>query len=495
MTTVPMKIPLHDYQIFAKDFLIQHPYCGLFLQMGLGKTGIVLEALWELNPTQHVLVIAPKTIARCTWVNEIEKWDMNFRTQSLLVNERGKQLTKKKREEIYNTIRTAPPTVYFINREMLPNLVSYFMYDPHKKSRNKTNPPNHAAPPARGQSPWPFGIVVIDESQSFKSYTAERFKAMKLARPYISRLILLTGSPAPKSLEDLWSQIYLLDMGYRLGKTITAYRTNYFNPGLIVNNYPVQWIPKPGAENDIYQRISDLVISMKNKYIKLPPLTFNPVSVEMDEDEKAIYKEFMKTSVLDLGEGQEIEAVNAAVLSAKLSQMASGAIYTDAKIHQYHVIHKHKLEVCEYIINNTQGCVLIAYHFQSDMMMLLDYFKEVDIPAVVFDGSPEMEKAWNRKQIPVMLLQPASCGFGLNLQEGGSTLIWYTLPWSLEEYEQTNARIYRQGQTNPVIIHQLMTRGTIDTKILRALEQKDLSQQRLLDAVEATLKDETEDSP
>lgn len=494
MTDVPMRIPLHDYQIYAKNFLLQHPYCGLFLQMGLGKTGIVLEALWELNPNQHVLVIAPKTIARCTWVNEIEKWGMNFRTQSLLVNERGKQLTKKKREEIYDTIRDAQPTVYFINREMLPNLVSYFMYDP-KRAKNKTKPQKHAAPPKHGQSPWPFGIVVIDESQSFKSYTAERFKAMKIARDFTSRVILLTGSPAPKSLEDLWPQIYLLDKGARLGTTITSYRNQYFNPGLIVNNYPVQWIPKPGAEEQIYQLISDLVISMKNKYITLPPLTFNPISVEMDEDERKLYKEFMKTSVLDLGDGQEIEAVNAAVLSAKLSQMASGAIYTNAKAHEYHLIHKHKLEVCEYIINNTQGNVLIAYHFQSDKQMLLEYFKEVDIPAQVFDGSPEMERAWNKKQIRVLLLQPASCGFGLNLQEGGCTLIWYTLPWSLEEYEQTNARIYRQGQTEPVVIHQLMTRGTIDTKILKALEQKDLSQQRLLDAVEATLKDKTEDSP
>ena len=459
-----MQIPLHSYQVYAKNFMLQHPFCGLFLQMGLGKTSIVLEALWELNPTAHVLVIAPKTIARCTWLNEIEKWNMPFRTQSLIVNQKGKQLSKKQREEIYAKIPSSPPTIYFINRDIVTKLVEQF--------------------PA---GKWPFKTVIIDESQSFKSYTAERFKAIKKVRPYISRMVLLTGSPAPKSLMDLWAQIYLLDMGARLGKNITQYRDMYFNPGIIMNNYPGTWYPKYGAETAIYRRIADIVISMKNHYIKLPAITFNPVYVDMTEDEYAVYKEMMKTNVLEIGD-EVIEAANAAVLSAKLSQMASGSIYTDAKKHIYHIIHKHKLDVCEYIINNTPGSVLIAYHFQSDKDMLLNYLTEQGFNPVVFDGSPEMERDWNQCKIPIMLLQPASCGFGVNLQVGGSTLVWYTLPWSLEEYEQTNARIYRQGQQNPVIIHQLMTKHTIDTKILKALEAKDLSQQRLISAVEATLR-------
>ena len=470
MTNVKMKIPLHDYQNFAKNFVMTHPYCGLFLKMGLGKTGIVLEALWELNPAEHVLIIAPKTIAKCTWVNEIKKWQIGVRTKSLIVNQRGKQLTKKKREAIFDEILNDPPTVYFINRELVTTLVKRF---PGNK--------------------WPFRTVIIDESQSFKSYSSERFKAMKKVRPFISRLILLTGSPTPKGLEDLWSQIWLLDMGMRLGPNITTYRDTYFRPGLIVNGYPVTYIPKYGAEDQIYHRISDLVISMKNKYIQLPPLTFNPIYIDMEQDEIDMYKELMKTNVLELEDGQEIEAVNAAVLSAKLSQMASGAIYTNAKKHEYTIIHKHKLEVCEYILNNTPDNVLIAYHFQSDRDMLIKYLTEIGLTPTVFDGSPEMELAWNRKEIPILLLQPASCGFGLNLQDGGSTLIWYTLPWSLEEYEQTNARIYRQGQQNPVIIHQLMTNHTIDTKILKALEQKDLSQSRLIDAVEATIQDDMTD--
>lgn len=462
-----MKIPLHAYQIFPKDFMLTHPYCGLFLRMGLGKTSIVLEGLWELNPSCHVLIVAPKTIARCTWVNEIQKWNMNLRTQSLVVNERGKQLTKKQRDKIYDAIPSDPPTVYFINQEMLVNLEKRFP-----------------------DSKWPFRIVIIDESQGFKSHTAERFKAMKRVRPWISRLVLLSGSPAPHGLDDLWSQIWLLDMGARLEKTISKFRTKYFRPGLIVNNYPVTWVPLMGAEDAIYNRISDLVISMKNK-LPLPPCTFNPVVGAMNDDEMALYKHFVRTNVLEVA-GHEIEAANAAVLSAKLSQMASGAIYTDSKTHAYETIHTHKLELCRYIIDNTPDNVIIAYHFQSDKDMLLEFFKQQGYNAFLFDGSPEMERAWNEKKYPIMLLQPASAGRGLNLQEGGSTLIWYTLPWSLEEYDQTNARVYRQGQKNPVIIHQIMMENTIDTKILKALEEKDVSQQRLIDAIEATVEETKE---
>ena len=463
---LPQKIPLHDYQVFAKNFMLQHPYCGLFLKMGLGKTSIVLEGLYELNPNGHVLIIAPKTIARCTWANEIKKWNIPFRTQSLLVNERGKKLTKKKREEIFATIPTAPPTVYFINRDLIPKLVDYF---PGNK--------------------WCFPIVVIDESQSFKSYSSTRFKKLASVRPYMFRLIELTGSPAPNGLMDLWSQIYLLDLGARLGKNITAYRDVFFNPGIHVNGYPVTWELKYGAKEAIYNRIGDITISMENKYIKLPELTFNDVYVELDDDERKQYKDFAKTYILDLANGDQIEAANAAVLQAKLSQIASGAIYTKSGSHEYEIIHEHKLEVCEYIINDTDGSVLIAYHFQSDKEMLLDYLSKHDIGAVVFDGTPEMEQKWNQKKIPVMLVQPASCGFGLNLQDGGSTLIWYSMSWNLEEYEQMNARIYRQGQTQPCVIHHLMTKHTVDERVLKALGKKDCSQKELMDAIQATLDD------
>lgn len=434
------------------------------------NTSIVLEALWEQDPHHHVLIIAPKTIARCTWANEIEKWNMGFRTKSLIVNERGKQLTKKKREEIYAEIPTAPPTVYFINREMLVDLEAHF---PAKKNR------------------WPFPTIVIDESQSFKAYNSNRFKVMKDIRPHLNQMILLTGSPMPNGIEDIWAQIYMLDMGYRLGKNISQFRENYCVPSHITtpSGYPAVWYPRRGTEQEIYRKISDIVISMENKYIKLPPVTFDDVTVSMTEEEHTRYKKFMKTSVLELTTGGEVEAANAAVLSAKLSQMASGAIYTGEKKYAYETIHEHKLELCEYIVNNTPGNCIIAYHFVSEADMIKKYFKQHDLEIVEFDGSPEMEKAWNQKQIPVMLLQPASCGFGLNLQHGGSTLIWFTLPWSLEQYEQTNARIYRQGQTEPVVIHRLLTEKTIDYHILDALTKKDMSQKRLLSAVEAVIND------
>ena len=484
-----MKIPLHSYQQYAMQFVKSHPYCGLFLEMGLGKTSIVLEALWELNPPCHVLIIAPKTIARCTWENEIDKWQMNIRTKSLLVNQNGKDLTRKKRIELYNSIPTNQnPTVYFINREKITDLVKHF---PDKK--------------------WPFPIVIIDESQSFKAYNTARFKALKSVRPYIHRLVLLTGSPAPNGLMDLWSQIYLLDMGKRLGINITRYRNVFFNPGRVVNGYPIEWYPKPyiigndgrplcdeygnllPAKEVIYRQIDDLVISMKNTYIKLPSITYHNMMGKMTTDEYDMYKTMMKNSVIDIDQDTQIEAVNAAVLSAKLSQMASGALYTEPKKGEFAVIHKQKLEMAEYLVRNTDSPVIIAYHFRSDKEMLLNHFQNLPtpVPCEVFDGSPEMERRWNQKQIPVMLIQPASCGFGLNLQEGGHTLIWYTIPWSLEHYEQTNARIYRQGQKEPVIIHHLMMEKTIDTKILKAIEKKDLSQQELLSAIEASINDIT----
>lgn len=486
---VPMKIPLHDYQQITRDFMLSHPYCGLFLKMGLGKTSIVLESLYELNPTSHVLIVAPKTIARCTWVNEIRKWNMPIRHMSLIVNEKGRELTKKKYEEIYRQIPSMPPTVFFINRDRIPTLVKYFP----------------------GQA-WPFRIVILDESQSFKSYSAERFKALKTVRPYIDRLVELTGSPRPKGLEDLWSQIYLLDQGLRLGRNITQFRQFYMEPGLIVNNHPVNWRPKlrgywstqPGkqswdATREVSNQISDIVLSMDNSMLKLPPLTFNPIRIPMDPDELKAYRTFMKDSVLNVNGAKEpVTAANAAVLSAKLAQMASGALYkadTDkTRPDDYWHIHSKKLELCGHIIDDTDGNVIIAYRFHSDLDMLKKYFEQEKIDYKVFDGSPEMELSWNRKEIPVMLIQPASCGFGLNFQEGGSTLVWYSLPWSLEEYEQTNARIYRQGQKDPVIIHQLMTAGTIDAHILKSLEIKDVSQEQMLRAVRYAIDPATIDS-
>lgn len=453
--------PMHDYQKYAMNFIITHPYCGLFLEMGMGKTYTTLMALYNLNLKSHVLIIAPKNIARSTWIDEIEKWQIPFRTKSLIVKPNGKNFTKKERLEIYQQVLNDPPTVYFINRELIPDLVS-------------------------NMPVWPFPNVVIDESQSFKTYNSKRFKALKSIRPFVERMILLTGTPTPNGLMDLWSQIYLLDQGYRLGNFITRFREQYFYPTLYVQGHPVGWELKNGAETEIYRRISDIVISMKNTKLQLPELTMNDVYVHMNESEMKLYQRMKKDQVLTFDKVGDVTAVNAAVLAAKLSQMASGALYTDEK-RNFKIIHKKKLEQVAYILRNLDSPAIIAYHFQSDLIMLENYLKDVGIDAYRFGGSPEMIHAWNEGKIPVMLLQPASAGHGLNLQQGGHTLIWYTMPWSLEEYLQCNARLYRQGQSEHTVIHHILCKGTIDERIHNILQKKDASQSALIEAVKAQI--------
>lgn len=461
-------LKLHPYQELAKQFIIDHPYCGLFLDLGLGKTGTTLSALYDINPPGHVLVIAPKNIARSTWIDEIEKWNFPFRIKSLITNERGKQLSKDARIELIKQTVNEPATMYFVNRELVCDLVKHM-------------------PIVNRQPWWPFPNVIIDEAQSFKSYNSQRFKALKSVRPQIHRLIELTGTPTPNGLMDLWSEIYLLDEGQRLGRNITTYRETFFRPGRVMNGYPIEWFPLPGAENEIHRRIGDLTMSLKNTMLQLPLCTFNDINVYMDEKEKKLYRKMKDTNVLTLGD-DVVTAVNAAVLTAKLSQMASGALYIDDE-HHFKVIHRHKLEQTAYIIRNTGSPVLVAYHFKSDLEMLMTYLDAAGFEPRKFDGSPTMVHDWNDGKIPVMLIQPASAGHGLNLQQGGHTLIWYTIPWSLEEYQQCNARVYRQGQTQPVVIHHLMTDGTIDKRILAALARKDVSQRALLEAVRLTLED------
>lgn len=461
----------HEYQRFAANFVKMRSGCGLFFDMGLGKTLITLIALLEGNPSGHVLVIAPKTIARSTWVDEIKKWKMPFRIQSLIVNENDKQLTAKKRHALYVEIANAPPTVYFINQELIIDLIKHL--------------------PVKDDTPvWPFPFVIVDELQAFKSNKSERFKALCEVRPQIKWFLGLTGTPAPNGLMDIWSQIYLMDGGQRLGRNITAYRNTYFNPGLTMNGYPVKWHPKPGAEDAIYAAIADIVISQKNTVIKLPPLTINDIYVYMSPNEMQRYKELAKHKVLAVGideEGEDINIIakNAAVLHGKLLQMASGSIYIDEN-HNYEVIHEQKLEHCKHIIENTGSSVLIAYHYKSELDMLLKYLEPYGVQA--FNGSKQMIDDWNNKQIPVMLVQPASAGHGINLQKGGHTLVWYSLPESLAEYAQLNARLYRQGQeADGVIIHRLITDGTLDARVPGVLEKKDALQNDLLDAVKLEL--------
>lgn len=468
-------LQLHDYQKVAKDFLISHPKAGLFLDVGFGKTLTTLATLVELaNNGQisgHILIIAPKAIARSTWIDEMDKWGIKANVVSLIVNERGKQLTKAKRIALYEDIENHPASFYFINRELIGDLVKW-------TQDNK--------------KPWPFPTVIIDELQSFKSYSSSRFKALKSVEPQIKRFIGLTGTPVPNGLMDLWAEIYLMDGGQRLGKNITAYRNTFFDPGLVINNNVVSWTPKAGAEAYIYKSIEDIVISIQNPNIKLPQVTYNNVYCYMDDNEMALYKSLLKDNVLDTidDDGNEIsiEAANAAVLSAKLSQMASGALYLEDTT-KYKVIHQRKLEQLQYIIDNTNSNVLVAYHFKSDKEQISKYLTDKGYDVRIFDGSPEMIHDWNDKKIPIMLLQPASAGHGINIQDGGHTLVWYTLPWSLEHYIQTCGRLNRQGQKHPVVIHHLLTYGTIDKRILAAIERKDMSEKALLEAVAATIND------
>lgn len=507
------KIPLHDYQIQAKDFIKQHKSCALYLDMGMGKTLTTLVALLEIKPQGHILVIAPKTIARATWTDEIAEWEIPVRTESLIVNQNGKSLSKAKRLEKYEQIYTNKPSMYFINRELLPDLVKYIT---DKKLK------------------WPFPTVVIDEMQSFKSPKSERFKSLKKVRPQIERVIGLSGTPAPNGLLDLWSQIYLLDMGERLGKTQTYYKNTFFDVTRMYNGYAIDWAPKKqmpqlafepwlkaaynmsvddyqrlypnqkddvngyynaylsnprSAEDEIYARISDICMSMKNTYIQLPQLIIQDVYVKMDDDEKKLYDELKAKSIIEFGDDTAAVAVNAAVLSAKLLQLASGTLYTDDTTEvdgyrNYKEIHTKKIEMCQYIVDNTNSPVLIAYHFKSDAKRLLE---SID-GAVLFDKTPQMIHDWNDGKIKVLLVQPASAGHGLNLQKGpGHTMIWFTIPWSLEEYQQTNARLYRQGQQNNVTIYRLFTRGTLDSHVANAIKGKAMTQDGLLDAIKATL--------
>lgn len=481
-----MNFSLHDYQEQAKNFLISHPKAGLFLDVGFGKTITTLAALLEMSMygmiSGHILIIAPKAIARSTWIDEMEKWGICAQTVSLIVNEKGKQLSKQKRLERYAEIETHTPAFYFINRELIANLVDWHM--DNKKA-------------------WPFPTIIVDELQAFKSYKSTRFKALKTIAPVTQRFIGLTGTPTPNGIEDLWAEIYLMDQGQRLGKNITTYRNNYFVPGLVMNNITVNWKPRDGAENAIYAQVNDIVISVRNPNIQLPQVTYNDVMCYMSDEEMAKYKELAKESVLDIllenGDETSIEAVNAAILSAKLSQMASGTLYLEKGKTDYVTIHERKLEMLEYIIeNNNCSPVLIAYHFQSDLSEITKHLnkiyettKDARYFCEIFDGSPEMIHKWNQGKIPVMLLQPASAGHGINIQDGGHTLVWYTLPWSLEHYIQTCGRLNRQGQKHPVIIHHLITDKTIDRKIIKVLHQKDASERELMDAVAMTIKELT----
>lgn len=447
---------LHGYQRAAVDHIIDHPFCGLFLDMGLGKTVSTLTAikrLYGLFEIGRVLVIAPKRVAEDTWTTECTKWE-HLRGLSV-----SKVLgTERQRREALSV----PADIYVINRENVAWLVSHL------------------------GGAWPFDMVVIDELSSFKSSKSERFRALRRVRPLMHRVVGLTGTPSPNGLIDLWPQLYLIDMGERLGRTVTGFRTRYFTPGRTNGQVVFDYKARNGSEEEIHRLIGDICISMKaGDYLSLPDLVDIPVEVSMPEDCRVRYEVFERDRVLELAkEGTDISAVNAAALTGKLLQYANGAVYDDGK--DVHELHGAKLDALEEIVEQAAGePVLVFFQFRHDAQRITKRLKAY-CPKEI-SGSGDIA-AWNAGRIKVLLAHPASAGHGLNLQHGGHIVVWFGLPWSLELYLQANARLHRQGQDKPVRMYRIMTRGTMDADVAKALEGKKAGQDALMEAVKARIK-------
>lgn len=446
-----MKYNPHKYQTYATNFILKHPIAAVFLEMGLGKSVITLTAIFDLCLDSFeigkVLVIAPLRVARDTWPAEINKWEhlkgLEFSVAIGTEQERLAALRK-------------PASVYLINRENVDWLV------------NKSG------------IPFDYDMVVIDELSSFKSYGAKRFKSLLKVRPRAKRIVGLTGTPSSNGLMDLWAEFRILDMGKRLGRYITHYRNSYFTPDKRNQQIVFSYKPLPGAEDAIYRLISDITISMKSvDFLKMPECMINEVPVYLNDKEQSVYDHFREEMVLEFAD-EEIDAMNAAVLSGKLLQMANGAIYDDDK--NAHIIHDRKLDALEDLIEGANGKpVLIAYWYNHDLERIKAKFNVREIKT-----SKDI-KDWNNGDISVAVIHPASAGHGLNLQSGGSTLIWFGLTWSLELYQQTNARLWRQGQNETVVIHHIITKGTIDEDVMNALRRKEKTQSDLINAVKANL--------
>lgn len=445
----------HEYQKYATEKIINLPACGLFLEMGLGKTVSTLTAINELIydrfEVERVLVIAPKRVADDTWTSEAEKWDhLRCLTFSKILG------TAAQREAALQV----KADIYLINRENVVWLVD--------KLRKQ----------------WPFDMVVVDELSSFKSNQAKRFKALRAIRPLIKRFVGLTGTPAPNGLMDLWPEVYLLDCGERLGKTITGYRDRYFYPGKR-NGYTVfTWEPKEGAEEAIHQKISDICISMKAEdYLRLPEQVVNDIRIRLAPEEMHKYRELEKEKLMDL-DGQEITALSAAAVWGKLLQLANGAVYDDDG--GATMLHDKKLDALEEIVEAACGHpVLVFYNFRHDYDRLMARFERLSPRTIQTSGDI---RDWNAGRIRLLLAQPASMGHGLNIQVGGHIIVWFGLNPSLELYQQANARLHRQGQKQAVIIHRLITKGTVDEDVIKKLETKDQRQDSLMEAVKARIR-------
>ena len=452
-----MEFKPRDYQKYAIEFIESHPIAAVILQMGLGKTVCTLTAIehlmYDTFEVSKVLIVAPLRVAKVTWSDEIDKWDhLSHLTYSVAVGSEKERLSALKKKA----------DLYMINRENLQWLIE------------------------KSGLPFDYDMVVLDELSSFKSWQSKRFRAFMKVRPKVQRVVGLTGTPSSNGLMDLFAEFKCLDMGERLGRFITQYRSAFFIPdrmnGQVVYSYKL----RPFAEEEIYRRIGDITISMKAlDHLKMPELIENRYPVYMDDGEKQQYESMKKDLILPYLENEAITAANAAALSGKLCQMANGAVYSDegSVVH----IHDRKLDALEDIIEAAQGPILLCYWFKHDLERItkkLDELK-VEYARISSDGSIRM---WNEGKFQVGLIHPASAGHGLNLQAGGNHIVWFGLTWSLELLEQTNARLWRQGQrAETVVVQYLVTAGTIDERILDAISKKEQDQNALIDAVKAEL--------
>ena len=447
-----MRYEPHFYQTYVKEFILSHKEAAIFLDCGLGKTVVTLTALEELLhdffEIGKVLVIAPLRVARDTWPSEIAKWEHTKNIRASVVMGSAKERT---------AALLKPAEVYIINRENVKWLIE------------------------ESNMPMDFDMIVIDELSSFKSYQAKRFRALMKLRPSVKRIVGLTGTPSANGLMDLWAEFRLLDMGKRLGRFISHYRDAYFLPDKRNQQMVFSYKLREGAEDAIYRRIEDITVSMRaREYLKMPALVSNIVPVALDARERKLYDDMKRDMVIAV-ENEEVDAVSAAALSNKLLQMANGAVYTEeGKVVR---LHNRKLDALEDLAESANGkSVLIAYWYKHDLERIQSRLSVREI------RSSEDIEAWNAGKILLGVIHPASAGHGLNLQFGGSTLVWFGLTWSLELYQQTNARLYRQGQKDTVIIHHLVAAGTMDEKVMQALERKDKTQATLIDAVKAEVK-------
>ena len=442
-----MKFIPYDYQKRAIEKIMTLPSVGLFLEMGLGKSVITLTAakrlIYDELAVTRVLVVAPLMVARDTWSRECEKWDhlKDLRVLKILGS------AKQRREAV-----SAEADIYVINRENVPWLVRNY------------------------RSSWKWDMLVIDELSSFKSSKSERFRALKRIRPMFRRIVGLTGTPNPNGLMDLWAEIYLLDGGERLGRTIGAYRRKYFRPGRS-NGYVVyNWIPIPGADRAIPEKIKDITVSMLSKdYLQLPDRIDRIVPVTLTDEEQKVYKKLEKEHLLELDNETEVSAANAAAVMGKLLQLSGGAIYDDdGGVVEFH---QEKIRALEEIIETSEEPVLVFYGYRHERSRILKAFEKYEPRELKTEDDI---RDWNEGKIRVLIAHPASVGYGLNLQDGGHIIVWITLPWSLDQYQQAVARLYRQGQRRPVIVHHLIATGTVDEQVMEALQKKNTGQVELM---------------